>query len=148
MKRRQFLGVVSLIVLTGFLLTTTFFSRGAGQDEIKQWVRLIIDYGDGVQKHFPMMEWKAGMTVEDLMKAAKTKSHGITYELKPPNGTGASFFIEKLDDLQNEGYGPTKKNWLYSVNFVEAQVGAGVFKLNPNDVVLWKFDIYQETKKK
>jgi hypothetical protein len=98
-------------------------------------VRLIIDYGDGVQKHFTSIEWKKEMTVLDALNDAKASSHGITFQ---NSGSGATAFLTKIDDLANEG-GGGKRNWIYWVNTTLGDKSCGVYKLEPSDVVLWKF---------
>lgn len=102
-------------------------------------VRLIIDYNDGVEKHFTAVPWKKGMTVLDAMKFAKHCAHGIAFEYK---GRGETALLTRIDDLANEGGGPGKKNWIYRVNDKLANKSFGVFELNASDVVLWKFTTY------
>lgn len=102
-------------------------------------VHLIINYGDGVEKRFDALSWVKGMTVEDLLNQAKSGSHGISIQA---TGTGAAFFVQKIDDLLNEGGGSTKRNWQYWLNTTYAPVGAGSQQLQPDDVVTWKFDTY------
>jgi hypothetical protein len=102
-------------------------------------IRLIIDYADGVQKHFTALPWKKDMTVFDAMHAAKASSHGITFQ---HTGSGSTAFLTKIDDLQNEG-GSGKRNWLFWVNTSLGDKSCGVYKLDPADVVLWKFSSQQ-----
>lgn len=100
-------------------------------------VRLVVDYGDGVELHFRALPWREGMTVLDALSAAQAHRHGITFAHR---GTGSSAMITKIGDLKNEGDG---KNWLYSVNGKKAEQSAGVYKLKPLDAILWKFEIYE-----
>jgi hypothetical protein len=99
-------------------------------------VRLVIDYGDGVQKQF-VLPWKQGMTVFDAMNLAQANPHGIkfTYEGSTPD----KYFWTQIDDVKNEGSGTGKRNWLYSINAVRAKEGFGVYKLKEIDRVSWKF---------
>ena len=46
-------------------------------------VRLVIDYNDGVEKHFTALPWKAGVTVFDLLQEAKRHPHGIVLVCGP-----------------------------------------------------------------
>src|SRR5439155_7825081 len=103
-------------------------------------IRLIVDYNDGTQKVFSQLPWSKDMTVEDAIKLAKAAGHGISYVA---TGTGQTFFLTKIDDLQNEGGGAGKKNWQYWLNGQYAQVGAGSQKLTPDDVVRCKFAEYK-----
>jgi hypothetical protein len=97
-------------------------------------VRLIVDYGDGVQKHFTALPWKDGMTVLDAMKAAQEHPRGVKLQYR---GSGATAFLTQIDDVKNEGAG---RNWVYRVNDQLADRGFGVFQLKAGDTVLWKFE--------
>jgi hypothetical protein len=99
-------------------------------------VRLVIDYSDGVEKHFNAIAWKSGMTVMDVMLAAKKHPRGINFEHK---GKGATALLTKIDDVDNEGRG---LNWLYRVNDQPGDRSIGIFEVKPGDTVLWKFDKY------
>jgi hypothetical protein len=97
-------------------------------------VTLIIDYGDGVQKHFTAIAWKEGMTVLDAMKAASEHPRGIALEYR---GRGATSLLLRIDDLKNEGDG---RNWVYRVNGKLADRGVGVYRLRSGDAILWRFE--------
>ncbi len=99
-------------------------------------VRLVIDYSDGVEKHFNAIAWKSGMTVMDVMLAAKKHPRGINFEHK---GKGATALLTKIDDVENEGRG---LNWLYRVNDQPGDRSIGILEVKPGDTVLWKFDKY------
>ena len=100
-------------------------------------VKLVINYNDGVEKHFTAIDWKPEMTVLDVMLAAKKHPRGIDFEYK---GKGQTALLTKIDDVANEGRG---HNWLYRVNGKPGDRSMGVFVLKPGDTVLWKFDKYQ-----
>jgi hypothetical protein len=112
----------------------------ARADEKPNTVKVIVDYGDGVQKVFPALEWQEGMTVLDAMEKAKAPAHGITFKYTGKNDTA---FLTQIDDLKNEGGGKTKKNWQYLVNDAYADKSCGVRKLEKGDVVLWRFTLYE-----
>jgi hypothetical protein len=97
-------------------------------------VRLAIDYGDGVEKHFTSLAWREGMTVLDAMKAAQEHPRGIEFQFR---GSGATAFLTQIDDVKNEGAG---RNWIYRVNGDLAERGFAVQKLAAGDTVLWKFE--------
>jgi hypothetical protein len=105
--------------------------------EPKPAVRLVVDYGDGVQVHFTALSWKQGMTVVDALAAAQKHPRGFKLTQK---GRGASAMITGIGGLENEGNG---KNWLFSVNDKQADVGAGSYELKSGDVVLWEFKDYE-----
>lgn len=50
--------------------------------------------------------------------------------------TGMGKFIYEINDVKNIG----SKNWIYYVNGEKAQVGVSDYKINPNDIVSWKFE--------
>ena len=103
-------------------------------------VRLIIDYGDGVEKHFTALAFRDGMTVMDAVKAAKASPHGIAFVHR---GRGPTALLTQIDDLKNQGGGRSKKNWLFKVNGKLATVGFGRYRLEPADVIRWTFGVYE-----
>jgi hypothetical protein len=111
-------------------------SDAASAEDAKH-VTVIVDYNDGVQRHFTAISWKDGLTALDAMQAAAKHPRGIKFEFK---GKGQTALLTKIDDLENEGKG---KNWLYRVNGKLADRSFGVFKLKAGDTVLWKFDKYR-----
>lgn len=100
-------------------------------------VTVVIDYSDGVEKHFTAIEWKKGFTVLDAMGAAKAHPRGIRFEHR---GDGATALLTAIDDLKNEGQG---RNWIYRVNGKLADTSFGVRELAAGDSVLWKFEPYR-----
>lgn len=122
-------------ILLGFMCLLPA-STAVLSDEAKT-VRVVIDYNDGVEKHFNAIDWQAEMTVLDAMNAAKQHPRGITFESK---GRGATTLLTKIDDRGNEGRG---LNWLYKVNGKPGDRSIGVFELQAGDTVLWKFDKYK-----
>jgi hypothetical protein len=109
-------------------------------------VSMTVNFNDGVRKVF-VLPWKQDMTVLDAMNLAQANPHGLTFA---STGSGATAFLTKIDDVENEGGGVAKKNWLYWVNDKFADRSFGVFKLEAGDYVLWKYDVFRkedETKK-
>lgn len=100
-------------------------------------VQLVIDYGDGVQKHFTALEWRDGMTVLDALEAAQRHPRGIKFAYR---GKAATAFLTRLDDLENEG---RDRNWVYRVNGELADRSFATFGLKAGDTVLWKFGAYR-----
>ena len=111
-------------------------------------VVLTIDFSDGMQKRFPQLPWKNGMTVFDALQWADKHPRGI--EMKS-RGKGATTLVLQIDDLKNGAAGKladgsvgrSKKNWIYWVNGELADRSCGVLKLKAGDRILWKFDEYQ-----
>lgn len=108
-----------------------------GADEKTDTVRLAIDYGDGAELRFKALPWRTGMTVLDALSAVAKHPHGVSFAKR---GSGASALITEIDQLKNEGNG---KNWLFSVNGKTARVGAGAYKLEAGDAILWEFKEYE-----
>lgn len=100
-------------------------------------VKVIIDYCDGVEKHFASIPWREGMTVLEALKSAQAHPRGIRVVQR---GTGATAFVTQIDDLANEGNG---RNWVYRVNGKLGDVGCGARQLVAGDSVLWKFEVYR-----
>jgi hypothetical protein len=122
----------------GLTLTVLIaMSHFVDADERPKTVKLVIDYGDGVEKHFTALAWQEDVTVLDVLAAAQKHAHGIRYEFK---GRGATTLVTKIDDVENEGNG---RNWLYQVNGKWADKSCGTFELQAGDAVLWKFDTYR-----
>ena len=45
-------------------------------------------------------------------------------------------FIESIDGIKNSN----SQSWIYYVNGTEAQVGVSNYKINPGDVISWKYE--------
>ncbi len=102
-------------------------------------VRLVIDYNDGAEKHFTKLPWKTGLTVLNVLEAAKAHPHGIDVEFKD-YGPQAGFMVTRIDDLANEGGGREAKNWVYRVNEELATKACNKFELQADAVVRWSFE--------
>ena len=125
-------------ILCGLMLIGCFHGQTYGDEpeasKDSKHVTVVIDYGDGVQKHFTSIAWKQGFTVLDAMKSAQKHPRGIRFEFK---GNGSSAMLTKIDDLSNEGRG---RNWMYRVNGKRADNSFGIRELADRDSVLWKFE--------
>jgi len=123
-------------------LLTMLLLLGACADSFAQTatVRLVIDYGDGVTKTITDLPWSKGQTVLDVMNAAKTHPHGITFNA---SGSGASAFLTQIDDVVNQGGGAGKKNWQFWVNAAYADRSFGAYEVQASDVVFWRFTTQQ-----
>ena len=62
------------------LFTATVFST-ASRIDAAEHVKLVVDYGDGVQKQFTQLPWKEGLTVLGATELAQRHS-------RPIKGTG------------------------------------------------------------
>ncbi len=103
-------------------------------DKAPPQIKLTVDYGDGVEKRFKALEWKPGLTALEALEQAGRHKRGVRVQHR---GSGATAFVEAIDDLENEGGGG--RNWLYQINGEKAKRGAGVSTLAAGDEVLWTF---------
>lgn len=122
----------------GFALAAFCWGAAAGIAAEKQRVQLVVDFGDGVQKHFTNLAWKEGLTVLDAVKAAEKHPRGIEVKVR---GSGAIAFLTQIDDVKNEG--GRGRNWIFRVNGKLADRSCGVFPLKPGDTILWRFQEYE-----
>ncbi len=107
-------------------------------DAPPQSVQMVVDYGDGVELRLTALRWRAGMTVLDAIETAGAHPHGVKFKLR---GTGSTAFVTQIGDLKNEGGGANSRNWIYTVDNQQPDVGVGSCELKPNNVVLWKFGV-------
>jgi len=114
--------------------------RSLAADEKAATVSVTVDYGDGVEKRFTALPWKAEQTVLDALAAAQTHPHGVKVTLV---GKGPNAMVTQIDDLKNEGGGAKNRNWLFFLNGKMATRGAGSVVLTAGDAVLWKFTVYE-----
>ncbi len=132
-RRAAVLAAALLVVATAWATRPV---AGGSEDT----VRLIVDYGDGASKTVANLPWAKGNTILDAMKAATTRSHGISFSY---TGSGDSAVLTKIDDVQNEGGGAGKKNWQYWVNGIYGDRSFAVFELQAQDIIVWRFTTEQ-----
>ena len=120
------------------LAAFSFAAAGDRAQAQSATVRLVIDYGDGVIKTITGLPWTKGNTVLDVMNAAKSRPHGISFSY---TGSGGSAFLTQIDDIANEGGG--KKNWQLWVNTSYADKSFAVHDVQPLDVVFWRFTMQE-----
>jgi hypothetical protein len=126
----------------GALLAATFLMSGvatsqwAAAQSAAQTVRLVVDYGDGTVKIITDLPWSKGNTVLDVMNAAKTRPHGVTFAHQ---GSGSSAFLTKIDDVASERGGAGKKHWQLWVNTAYADKSFALYDIQALDVVSWRF---------
>jgi hypothetical protein len=129
----------AILLTAGVLLAGAAWAVDAPSKKKAPTVRLIVDYGDGVEKHFTALPYKKGndgMTVLDALGAAKASPHGITFDSR---GRGAYTMLTRIDDLKNGGAGADAKNWTYRVNDKFAEDSLGVHVIQAGDEVRWTY---------
>lgn len=125
------------IALIGCGTARTVSAQSKKLEDAPKRVRLVVDYGDGVQKHFTALAWHDGMTVLDAMQLAVKHPRGIKMKYR---GKGATAFLTQIDELENEG---AKRNWIYRVNDKLGDRSFAIQTLKPGDTILWKFGEYR-----
>ena len=128
MRRSQSLTL--LVLLTGFFATASLSAE--------EHVKLVIDYGDGVEKHFTQLSHKEGLTVLGATQLAGKHTRGVQAKVR---GSGSIAFLTQIDDVSNEGGGG--RNWVFRVNGKLGDRSCGIYELKPGDTVLWRFQKYE-----
>ena len=132
------LGLACCVLLLGRLAWPGLATAAESADADKQHVHLVIDYGDGVQKHYTQLPWRQQMTVLDALLLARRHARGIRLEYR---GKGATTLVTQIDDLVNQG--GRGRNWIYQVNDAPSDRSCGIHPLEAGDTVLWKFETYR-----
>ena len=78
-------------------------------------------------------EIKKEISVYDFMTQLKDTGK-ITFTEKTYSGMGK--FIEEINGVKSD----RDNYWIYYVNGVEASIGVSNYKINPGDVVSWKYE--------
>ncbi len=141
LARNQFPLAISCLMAcaaTWSLIQLAHADGGPGKAH-RQVVQIVIDYGNGVRKHYTRIGWRHEMTVLDAMNRAKELRPGLAFGSP---GSGPTAIITQIDGIRNEGGGSGKRNWLYWVNDGFADAGIGAKRLDVGDVVIWRFDTY------
>lgn len=109
--------------------------------EGKPSVAMTIDYGDGMEKRFSRIPHEDGMTVLAALNAAASHPRGIKFE---KTGSGEAAMLTAIDGVANESGGAKSRNWIYRLNGKLATVSFDAYTLEPDDVILWRFEKYEE----
>lgn len=101
-------------------------------------VRLVIAYGDDVEKHYNLLRWTRGMTVLDALTLARDKPAPLGLPFIAV-GAGERAFVRSIDSLANEGGRPGDRNWTYTINDQPGDRSCGLATLEPGDTVSWYY---------
>ncbi len=113
-------------------------AKDPASGEVAKVVRLIIDYGDGVEKHFTAVPWQKDLTVLGAMRWAAKHPRGIRFQYR---GTGERVLLTQIDGQKNEG--ARGRNWIYQVNDKQGDRSIGIYTLGRGDTILWRFQRYR-----
>ncbi len=97
-------------------------------------VALSIDFGNGATREFAALPWRDGMTVADLMEAARHFRPAVRYTQK---GVGAQAFLTALEGVSQQA--DSGKFWFFEINGKRGIRSFGIQPLLPGDRVLWMF---------
>ena len=138
--RRTFISALSVVL--GILALSGSGLVQARETDGDAQVRLIIDYGSGVEKHWTQIEWVDGITALGAMEQASNLPDPLALEIDV-RGKGTMAFVRSIDGMNNEGGGAVKRNWIFRVNGELASQSCGVTVLETGDVVRWTFGKYK-----
>ena len=138
-KRHFVLAFLVAALACGAVFTARASAAQPAQEKeaAKDTVKLVFDYGDGVQKQFATLPWTKEMTVLGALEAAAKHPRGIKFSHQ---GKDETVLVTAIDDQKNEGRG---RNWLYEVNGKLGDRSCAVMPLKSGDSVLWRFGKYQ-----
>ena len=130
--------VVSLVFAFSVILGTARTTSANATEISESKVALVIDYGDGVEKHFKRLAWQDNATVWSMLQQAIKHPRGLRVKHQ---GRGDTLFVRAIDNVTNEG--GAGRNWIYRVNNQLGDRGAGIHPVQKGDTVLWTFERYQ-----
>lgn len=139
-RRSRLKSLVGGMVLALLGLSGTWAESSAAAEPNDAVVRMVVDYGDGVQKHFTQLKWEEGAAVFDVMQAAMRHPRGIRAKYR---GKGETLLVTEIDGLKSEAAGAGSRNWIFRVNGQLGQRSAGISPVKAGDTVLWSFETYR-----
>lgn len=113
-------------------------NQATGEPRETKAVRLVIDYGDGVEKHFTRLTVTGQVTCLELMQQAKKHKRGISFKHQ---GKGATALLLEIDGVKNEGNG---KNWVFRINDQLGDRSFGIATVKAGDTLKWSFETLSE----
>lgn len=135
---RPFLGLLAVACTT--LAAWSWLSAAQEALAPRTAPRLVVDYGDGVEKHFTQLDFNPGGTVLDLLIQADKHPRGLDVKYR---GRGETAFVVAIDGLAGEGAGRDSRNWMFFVNDKPADRSCGIMQIEENDHVVWKFAAFR-----
>lgn len=94
-------------------------------------VQQIISYPDGkkASHSYTLVKDETALSLLSRTQKIEVKTYSF--------GT----LVESIDGIKN---GNENKYWLFYVNAKESKMGAGDYKLQPNDTVEWRYQAYEQ----
>ncbi len=102
-------------------------------EEVRREVALMVDEGDGTVKTFEREAFSEGESLFDLTRRI-TERTGMSFVYEPPGQYG--ILITEIDGKKG---GTDGKYWLYWIGNHLGEVASDQYKLQPGDVIEWKF---------
>ncbi len=131
--RAILVGLFACAVATAGLLAGASDGTGA-QASSGSGVRVVIDYGNGVEKRYHDISWRAGFTAFDVLKVAA--------EMRPTSqvtaiGSGETLLVTSIDGFAN---GVDDRNWIFSVNDQKGRRSSAITAVNAGDTLRWSYE--------
>ena len=143
LPRRAFVCLLGLCIcaLSFSIFALPLSTQAQISSEPSSSIHLVINYGQGVEKHFKQIHWRKGITVLEAMQQAGELPDplGLHFKVK---GRKTTAFVRSIDGLANQGAGKNKRNWIFSVNGTPATQSCGVKAVETGDLVEWRFATY------
>ena len=120
-----------------FLINTNINTNQANQavTDQKKTVSLMLDFGNGEIKTFKDIAIEEKTNLFDLLKKV-TSENNLEFRYKDYGGD-LGVLIESINNIGNNV--GSDRFWQYWVNNEYAKIGASNYKLNPGDLIEWKY---------
>jgi len=109
------------------------------QNKIAEYQINFIIQGDSFSKNITQ-SYRTTKSVFEIMLDLK-KQNQLDFKF---TGEGDNIFITEIHQIQNEGFGKEKKNWLYFINGELAQKGVSQTIIEKNTEILWCYTKWED----
>lgn len=86
------------------------------------------------------LEWEKGDTVLSVLQRA-TRMQRVTMEYR---GRGAMAYVEGIHNVYEFDHG-AQSGWIYEVNGIQPDMGAGTYEVSAGDEIRWRYVIKQNS---
>ena|SRR3989338_4800183 len=141
-KRQRIIIILGLaLAFTGGFLTNGFLAIQPAQAPSSETqelrpsatASLMVDFGDGTLKTYLNLQIQPGETLLGVLQRTAAANN---LELATKDYKDLGSLVTKIGSKEN---GTGKRYWQYWVNNQHPPVGASAYKVQPNDVIEWKF---------